>query len=71
MNVSPATLLTPECGELLSRLPLERVLLELSEHDQVEDYAALTATLAPFRAPACGSPSTTSAPASPRCATSS
>jgi EAL domain-containing protein (putative c-di-GMP-specific phosphodiesterase class I) len=26
------------------------VLLELSEHDQVEDYAALTATLAPFRA---------------------
>src|SRR5688572_13698373 len=50
MNVSPATLLTPECGDLLGRLPLERVLLELSEHDQVEDYAALTATLAPFRA---------------------
>jgi EAL domain-containing protein (putative c-di-GMP-specific phosphodiesterase class I) len=50
MNVSPATLLTPECGELLSRLPLPRVLLELSEHDQVADYAALNATLAPFRA---------------------
>jgi EAL domain-containing protein (putative c-di-GMP-specific phosphodiesterase class I) len=50
MNVSPATLLTPECGELLGRLPLPRVLLELSEHDQVEDYAALNATLAPFRA---------------------
>ena len=50
MNVSPATLLTPECGELLGRLPLSRVLLELSEHDQVEDYAALNATLAPFRA---------------------
>jgi len=50
MNVSPATLLTPECGELLSRLPLERVLLELSEHDQVEDYATLNATLAPYRA---------------------
>ena len=50
MNVSPATLLTPECRELLGRLPLSRVLLELSEHDQVEDYAALTATLAPFRA---------------------
>jgi EAL domain-containing protein (putative c-di-GMP-specific phosphodiesterase class I) len=50
MNVSPATLLTPECSRLLSRLPLPRVLLELSEHDQVEDYEALKATLAPFRA---------------------
>jgi EAL domain-containing protein (putative c-di-GMP-specific phosphodiesterase class I) len=50
MNVSPATLLTPECGALLGRLPLERILLELSEHDQVEDYAALTAVLAPLRA---------------------
>ena len=49
MNVSPATLLTPDFSELMARLPLERVLLELSEHDQVEDYAALTATLAPFR----------------------
>jgi EAL domain-containing protein (putative c-di-GMP-specific phosphodiesterase class I) len=50
MNVSPATLLTPECGELLSRLPLSRVLLELSEHAQVEDYGLLNAALAPFRA---------------------
>jgi EAL domain-containing protein (putative c-di-GMP-specific phosphodiesterase class I) len=50
MNVSPATLLTPECGELLGRLPLRRVLLELSEHDQVGDYATLNAALAPFRA---------------------
>ena len=50
MNVSPATLLTPGCRELLTRLPLSRILLELSEHDQVEDYAALTAALAPLRA---------------------
>jgi EAL domain-containing protein (putative c-di-GMP-specific phosphodiesterase class I) len=50
MNVSPATLLTPDLAELLGRLPLDRVLLELSEHDPVEDYAALTRTLAPFRA---------------------
>jgi EAL domain-containing protein (putative c-di-GMP-specific phosphodiesterase class I) len=50
MNVSPATLLTPECGELLRRLPLHRVLLELSEHDQVEDYVTLNSTLAPLRA---------------------
>ena len=49
MNVSPATLLTPECSALLDRLPLERVLLELSEHDPVDDYDALRATLAPLR----------------------
>jgi EAL domain-containing protein (putative c-di-GMP-specific phosphodiesterase class I) len=50
MNVSPATVLTPACGELLGRLPLDRVVLELTEHDEVEDYDGLLATLAPFRA---------------------
>ena len=50
MNVSPATLLTPGCAELLGELPLDRVLLELSEHDPVDDYDALNAALAPFRA---------------------
>ncbi|TYP86568.1 EAL domain-containing protein [Blastococcus xanthinilyticus] len=50
MNVSPATLLTPGCTALLARLPLPRVLLELSEHDRVEDYAALAAVLDPLRA---------------------
>ena len=50
MNVSPATLLTPEFSELMHTMPLERVLLELSEHDQVEDYDAVAAALAPFRA---------------------
>jgi EAL domain-containing protein (putative c-di-GMP-specific phosphodiesterase class I) len=50
MNVSPATLMTSGCAELLRELPLERVLLELSEHDPVEDYDALLAVLAPFRA---------------------
>jgi EAL domain-containing protein (putative c-di-GMP-specific phosphodiesterase class I) len=50
MNVSPQTLLTPACGELLAGLPLDRVVLELSEHEQVQDYAALAATLDPLRA---------------------
>ena len=50
MNVSPATLLTPACTELLDALPLDRILLELSEHDPVEDYDTLTGTLLPFRA---------------------
>lgn len=50
MNVSPQTLVTPACAALLARLPAQRVLLELSEHDQVEDYAALHAALAAPRA---------------------
>jgi EAL domain-containing protein (putative c-di-GMP-specific phosphodiesterase class I) len=50
MNVSPATLLTTECTDFLDRLPLDRIVLELSEHDQVADYDALKATLAPLRA---------------------
>ncbi len=45
LNVSPATLLTPQCAALLDRLPLDRVVLELSEHDQVADYDALRAAL--------------------------
>ena len=50
MNVSPGTLLTPECAALLDRLPLDRVLLELSEHDPVDDYDRLQAVLRPLRA---------------------
>jgi EAL domain-containing protein (putative c-di-GMP-specific phosphodiesterase class I) len=50
MNLSPATVLTPESASLLGGLPAPRVLLELSEHDQVEDYDALLAALEPLRA---------------------
>ena len=50
MNVSPATLLLPQTLALLERVDAERVLLELSEHDQVEDYDALAYGLEPLRA---------------------
>jgi EAL domain-containing protein (putative c-di-GMP-specific phosphodiesterase class I) len=49
LNVSPQTLLTPQCGRLLAGLPLDRIVLELSEHDQVHDYPALRAVLSPLR----------------------
>jgi EAL domain-containing protein (putative c-di-GMP-specific phosphodiesterase class I) len=49
MNVSPATLLTRQCRDLLAGLPLDRVVLELSEHDQVEDYPTLLSMLTPLR----------------------
>ena len=50
MNLSPQTLVTPECAELLAGLPLHRIVLELSEHEQVQDYGALGAALTPLRA---------------------
>jgi hypothetical protein len=42
---SGAWRLTPECADLLSRLPLPRVLLGLSAHEQAEDYGTLNAAL--------------------------
>lgn len=50
MNVSPATVMTTRCTLLLSRLPLDRIVIELSESDRVEDYTALDNALAPLRA---------------------
>jgi EAL domain-containing protein (putative c-di-GMP-specific phosphodiesterase class I) len=50
MNVSPGTLLTSQCADLLLEFRLDRVLLELSEHDPVVDYTALMAVLDPLRA---------------------
>jgi EAL domain-containing protein (putative c-di-GMP-specific phosphodiesterase class I) len=50
MNVSPGTALTPGFAALFDLLPLDRVVLELSEHDPVADYDALAAALAPYRA---------------------
>lgn len=50
LNVSPATLLTPATLAFLESIPLDRILLELSEHDAVEDYPALETVLAPLRA---------------------
>lgn len=50
MNLSPAVLFEPEFRARLERLPLERILLELSEHEAVDDYEALMAQLAPLRA---------------------
>ncbi|HEY1762849.1 MAG TPA: EAL domain-containing protein [Acidimicrobiales bacterium] len=49
INFSPQTLLDERCVELLSDVPAERIVLELSEHDPVEDYEVLIAVLAPLR----------------------
>lgn len=49
INFSPDVLLDPRCLELLAGLPGDRIVLELSEHDPVEDYEVLSAVLQPLR----------------------
>jgi len=49
INFSPETLLDDRCQSLLAGLPTGRVILELSEHDPVEDYDVLATALDPLR----------------------
>jgi EAL domain-containing protein (putative c-di-GMP-specific phosphodiesterase class I) len=49
VNLSPTTLTSPRCLELLGDLPADRILVELSEHDPVEDYDALAEAIGPLR----------------------
>jgi EAL domain-containing protein (putative c-di-GMP-specific phosphodiesterase class I) len=48
LNVSPATALEPRFCELLLGVA-ERIVIEITEHAQVDDYDALAAALAPLR----------------------
>jgi len=50
LNLSPASVMTEDFRTLFDRLPLERIVLEITEHAQVHSYAALEAALAPYRA---------------------
>lgn len=49
INLSPATVLSGRLAEILTGAPLQRVVLEVTEHAPVTDYAALNAALAPWR----------------------
>jgi len=49
MNVSPGTLLRRDTLELFDHLDAGRVVIELSEHDQVTDYDVLSRALEPLR----------------------
>jgi EAL domain-containing protein (putative c-di-GMP-specific phosphodiesterase class I) len=49
VNVSPAVLLEQAARDMLAELPLQRVVLELTEHEEVLDYELLNAVLAPLR----------------------
>jgi len=49
LNISEVTLQMPAFAALAERLPLERIVLELTEHDLIRDYPRLQATLDPLR----------------------
>lgn len=50
LNVSPATILGGALAQRLEDAPLERLVLELTEHAPIEEYAAIVAALAALRA---------------------
>lgn len=50
LNCSPATLLSGALAGLLQTADIARVVLEITEHDYIQDYPALLAALAPLRA---------------------
>ena len=56
VNVSPAVLMSPGLSQRLHALvgapgdPLRSLVIELTEHEQVNDYGALAAAMAPYRA---------------------
>lgn len=49
LNVSPETILDGALGRVLEGWPLRRLMLEVTEHDLVADYAQIAAELAPWR----------------------
>ncbi|MEO6712939.1 MAG: EAL domain-containing protein [Mycobacteriales bacterium] len=49
INLSARTICTPAAAQLLAKLPLEQVVVELTEHAQISDYGALVAALRPLR----------------------
>jgi len=50
VNVSPATIVSGRLHEVLTGVPVERVVLELTEHARVDDYAAVRKGLDRWRA---------------------
>ncbi|SMC68226.1 EAL domain-containing protein [Rhizobium sp. RU36D] len=49
LNLSPQTVIESDLAEVFAGYPLERIVLELTEHEQVEDYEPLMKALAGLR----------------------
>jgi EAL domain-containing protein (putative c-di-GMP-specific phosphodiesterase class I) len=50
LNSSPQTILSSNLARVLQQAPPERVILEITEHDHIDDYEALRRALAPLQA---------------------
>lgn len=50
VNAASETVLSPSFAEALAGHPLERIVLEITEHDCIDDFEALDAAVAPLRA---------------------
>lgn len=50
VNESPSTVIAPEFAELFNGLPLDRIIIEITEHAEVEDHDALSKIIVPMRA---------------------
>ena len=50
LNISPDALCSPRFPRVLRGLPLDRLVVELTEHQMVEDYERVLAVLRPLRA---------------------
>jgi EAL domain-containing protein (putative c-di-GMP-specific phosphodiesterase class I) len=53
VNLSPATMTSPRFREVLDGFPLDRLVVEVTEHAPVDDYDALDAAVVPLRAAGC------------------
>ena len=54
VNLSPASLASPGLAEAIAAAPLDRLVIELTEHAAVASYEALRDTLAPLRSRGLG-----------------
>lgn len=48
-NLSPQTILTGVVFALFEKAPLNRIVLEITEHDSIDDYSVIAKALAPLR----------------------
>lgn len=49
INASPEAAIDQRFGAMISGVPLDRLILEITEHARIEDYEDLVSVLAPFR----------------------
>lgn len=49
LNVSPATLLSGSLNGILKTLPLDRIVVELTEHESIEDYGPIVSAIEGLR----------------------